>query len=154
MCGPINTAPARQKNGGEDASGRSRGGLTTKIHVIVDALGLPLAVRLTGGQVHDVTQAQALAAEIEPEALIGDKGYDADSLIKALRVRRIKPVIPPKANRSVKRHCDYALYAERNLIERFFNTLKHFRAIATRYEKTARNYLAGVHLACALTWLN
>ena len=154
MCGPINTAPARPKNGGEEAIGRSRGGLTTKIHVIVDALGLPLAVRLTGGQVHDVTQAQALAAEVEPEALIGDKGYDADSLIKALRVRRIKPVIPPKANRSVKRDCDYALYAERNLIERFFNTLKHFRAIATRYEKTARNYLAGVHLACALTWLN
>ena len=101
-----------------------------------------------------MTQAQALAAEVEPEALIGDKGYDADSLIKALRVRRIKPVIPPKANRSVKRDCDYALYAERNLIERFFNTLKHFRDIATRYEKTARNYLAGVHLACALTWLN
>jgi transposase len=153
--GPINTAPARpKKNGREEAIGRSRGGLTTKIHVIVDALGLQLAIRLTDGQVHDVTQAQALAAEVEPDALIGDKGCDADSLIKALGVRRIKPVIPPKANRSVKRDCDYGLYAERNFIERFFNTLKHFRAIANRYEKTARNYLAGVHLACALTWLN
>ena len=64
-----------------------------------------------------------------------------------------RPVIPPKSNRKIKRECDYALYAERNLVERFFNILKHFRDIATRYEKTARNFLAGVHLACVLAWL-
>ena len=68
-------------------------------------------------------------------------------------MRSITPVIPPKANRKIKRHCDFALYAERNLVERFFNTIKHFRAIATRYEKTARNFLAGLHLVCALAWL-
>lgn len=127
--------------------------MTTKIHAIVDALGNPLAIRLTGGQVHDITQAEALLAGLEPQALIADKGYDADGFIEALSVRRIAPVIPPKANRRVSRPCDFALYAERNLVERFFNALKQFRAIATRYEKTARNFLAGIHLACAFAWL-
>lgn len=121
--------------------------------MIVDALGNPLALSLTGGQVHDITQAEALAALVEPEALLADKGYDADHFVESLKLRAIKAVIPPKSNRKVKRECDFALYRERNLVERFFNTIKHFRAIATRYEKTARNYLAGLHLVCALAWL-
>ena len=127
--------------------------MTTKIHVIVDALGNPLAVSLTGGQAHDITQAETLAAGVEPGAMLGDRGYDADHFIESLKLRSIKVVIPPKANRKTPRDCDYALYAERNLVERFFNSIKHFRGIATRYEKTARNFLAGIHLACALVWL-
>ena len=127
--------------------------MTTKIHAIVDALGNPLAVSLTGGQVHDITQAETLAAQVAPETMLADKGYDADSFIESLALRAIKSVIPPKSNRKIKRDCDFALYAERNLVERFFNTIKHFRGIATRYEKTARNFLAGIHLVCALTWL-
>ena len=142
-----------QKRGLDQAIGRSRGGLTTKIHMIVDALGNPLALSLTGGQVHDITQAQALLALVEPEALLGDKGYDADHFVDSLTARAIRVVIPPKSNRKVQRDCDFALYCERNLVERFFCTIKHFRAIATRYEKTARNYLAGLHLVCALAWL-
>jgi transposase len=121
--------------------------------VIVDALGNPLALSLTGGQVHDINQAEALAAQVRPQALLADKGYDADSFIESLEVRAIKPVIPPKSNRAIKRDCDFALYAERNLVERFFNYIKQFRAIATRYEKTARNFLGGLHLVCALAWL-
>jgi transposase len=121
--------------------------------VIVDALGNPLALSLTGGQVHDITQAEALLALIQPEALLGDKGYDADHFVDRLTAREIKVVIPPKSNRKVKRDCDFALYCERNLVERFFCIIKHFRAIATRYEKTARNFLAGLHLVCALAWL-
>jgi transposase len=116
----------------------------TKIHAIVDALGNPLVVSLTDGQVHDITQAEALAAQVALEAMIADKGYDADGFIESLRVRKIKPVIPPKENREVQRECDFALYAERNLVEKFFNTIIHFRAIATRYEKTARNGLLPV----------
>ena len=116
---------------------------------------------LTAGQVHDIKQAEPLVAQIQPGALLGDKpvqsfaegGYDADGLIESLEVRGIKAVIPPKSNRKVKRDCDFALYKERNLVERFFNIIKHFRGIATRYEKTARNYLAGLHLVCALVWL-
>lgn len=121
--------------------------------MIVDALGNPLALSLTGGQVHDITQAEALMTQVEPEALLGDKGYDADHLIESLTARTIRAVIPPKSNRKVQRQCDFALYCERNLVERFFCTIKHFRAIATRYEKTARNFLAGLHLVCALAWL-
>ena len=121
--------------------------------MIVDALGNPLALSLTGGQVHDITQADALLALVEPEALLADKGYDADRFVESLTARAIKVVIPPKSNRKIKRHCDFALYCERNIVERFFNMIKHFRAIATRYEKSARNYLAGLHLVCALAWL-
>ncbi len=80
----------------------------------------------------------------DPDALIGDKAYDADSFVDTLTQRKIIPVIPPKANRKTERACDFALYCERNLVERFFNQLKHFRAIATRYDKLARNFLAGV----------
>ena len=115
--------------------GRSRGVPTTKIRVIVDALGNPLALSLTGGQVHDITQAQALAAEVQPKALLGDKGYEADSFIQSLKVRAIKPVIPPKSKRKVTRDCEFALYADRNFIERFFQFIKQFLGIATRYEK-------------------
>ena len=118
-----------------------------------DALGNPLELSLTGGNAHDITQAEPLTAQVEPEALLGDKGYDADSFITSLEVRAIKAVIPPKSNRKVKRACDFALYAERNLVERFFNAIKHYRGIATHYEKTARNFLARLHLVCALTWL-
>jgi transposase len=127
--------------------------LTTKIHAIVDALGNPLAVSLTGGQAHDITQAETLAGQVEAQALIADKGYDSDAFVQSLEIREIAAVIPPKANRKAKRACDFALYRERNLVERFFNIIKQFRAIATRYEKTARNFLAGVHLVCALAWL-
>ena len=102
---------------------------------------------------HDITQAETLSAQVEPKSMLADKGYDADSFIQSLKLRAINCVIPPKSSRKVKRDCDFALYCERNLIERFFNTIKHFRGIATRYEKTARNFLAGIHLACALAWL-
>ena len=109
---------------------------------------------LTPGQDHDLTCAQPLLENADPGALIGDKAYDADSLIDTLNQRAITPVIPPKANRKNQRACDYPLYCERNLIERFFNKLKHFRAIATRYDKLARNFLAGIQLACAIILLN
>lgn len=109
---------------------------------------------LTPGQDHDLTCAEPLIENADPEALIGDKAYDADPFVETLTQRGITPVIPPKANRNIKRECDFALYCERNLIERFFNRLKHFRAIATRYDKLARNFLAGVQLAAVIILLN
>ena len=118
----------------------------------MDAVGNPLVLSLTGGQVHDIKEAEGLAAQINPKALLADKGYDCDALIESLKARGITAVIPPKTNRKVQRECDYILYKERNLVEKFFNIIKHFRAIATRYEKTARNFLAGLHLVCALSW--
>src|SRR5712664_1019753 len=142
-----------QKKDGNQAIGRSRGGLTTKIHALVDALGNP-ANRLTAGQIHDLACAQGLIENADPQRLIADKAYDADRLIDSLAEREITPVIPPKSNRKTKRDCDFALYRERNLIERFFNKIKHFRAIATRYDKLAQNFLAAVQLVSAIILLN
>ena len=127
--------------------------MTTKIHALVDALGNPVAFSLTQGQVSDLSQAEPLLEDVAPEAFLADKAYDADRLILALEARGINPVIPPKANRKVQRPCDFALYRERNMVERFFNTLKHFRAIATRYDKLARSFLSAVHLAAMLILL-
>ena len=95
-----------------------------------------------------------MLAQVRPEALIGDKGYDSDGFVEDLQAARITPVIPPKANRKHPRPCDFALYRERNLVERFFNKIKQFRAIATRYDKLARNFLAGVQLVASLILLN
>jgi len=109
---------------------------------------------LTPGQAHDLACAETLTEAADTAALIGDKAFDADWFIDSLTERGIAPVIPPKANRKSLRACDFALYCERNLIERFFNKLKHFRGIATRYDKLARNFLAGIQLASAIILLN
>ena len=128
--------------------------MTTKIHALVDALGNPFSLMLTPGQDHDLTCAEPLLETADPRALIGDKAYDADRLIDTLNERAIIPVIPPKTNRKVKRDCDFALYCERNLVERFFNKIKHYRAIATRYDKLDRNFLSAVQLVAAIVLLN
>ena len=151
---PTNIAQALKKEGEDQAIGRSRGGLTTKIHAIVDALGNPVALSLTPGQAADITQAAALLDQVEPEAFLADKGYDSDALIQTLEERDITPVIPSKANRRQARKTDFALYRERNLVERFFNKLKQYRALATRYDKLANTFLAAVALVCVLFWLN
>jgi transposase len=109
---------------------------------------------LTPGQVHDLACAQPLLEDFDPGALLADKAYDADLLIDGLNQRAITPVIPPKANRKVKRDCDFALYCERNLVERFFNKIKHYRGIATRYDKLARNFLGAVQLVATIILLN
>ena len=109
---------------------------------------------LSPGQTNDLVCAEPLLADSDPAALIGDKAYDADLFVDALTQRGITAVIPPKANRKIQRACDFALYCERNLVERFFNHLKHFRAVATRYDKTARNFLAAIYLAASVIWLN
>jgi transposase len=128
--------------------------LTTKIHAVVDALGNPVALSLTPGQAADITQAEPLLEGLEPEAVIADKGYDSDRLVETLEAREITAVIPPKANRKEQRACDFALYRERNLVERFFNKIKHYRGIATRFDKLATTFLAGVLLVCVVLWLN
>lgn len=121
---------------------------------MVDALGNPVAFTLTPGQAHDITQAEPLLEEINPQALLADKGYDSDAFVETLDARDITPVIPSKSNRRQPRQTDFALYRERNLVERFFGTIKHYRAIATRYDKLANTFVAAVALVCILTWLN
>ena len=113
-----------------------------------------MALSLTPGQAADINQAVPLLDQLEPDALLADKGYDSDALVEALEERGITPVIPPKANRREPRKTDFALYRERNLVERFFNRLKQYRALATRYDKLANTFLAAVALVCVLFWLN
>lgn len=121
---------------------------------MTDALGNPIALSLTAGQVADITQAEPLLENLDPDAVLADKGYDSDALVASLEAREIAAVIPPKANRKKQRACDFALYRERNLVERFFNKIKHYRGIATRFDKLAITFLAGVLLVCVVLWLN
>jgi transposase len=154
LCAPISTAPALKKDGRDQAIGRSRGGLSTKIHAVVDALGNPLALSITQGQVHDIKEALPLLEQVEAAAVLADKGYDSDALIASLEARGITAVIPPKSNRKEPRKTDFALYRERHLVECFFGKLKQYRGIATRFDKLANTFIAGVQLVCVLIWLN
>lgn len=134
--------------------GRSRGGLTTKIHALVDANGLPVALKLTEGQAHDGRSvADMLDGLAVGQVLIADRAYDSDGLRQAMTQRGAWANIKPLSRRHDKPAFSSYLYRYRNLIERFFNKLKHFRAIATRYEKHAANYLALVKLAAARIWM-
>lgn len=137
-----------KKEGEDQAIGLSRGGLSTKIHATCDALGNPTGFFLTPGQAHDLQGADALLPKLEAEQLLADKAYDAqERVLDILKEKSIEAVIPPKANRPTPRAYDAQRYKDRHLIENFFLKLKHFRAIATRYDKTARNFLAAIHLA-------
>ena len=121
---------------------------------MVDALGNPIGFHLTGGQEHDLAGADELLPTLEADALIADKAYDVDKrVIKPLQAAGKTTVIPSKANRRQPRDYDRDLYKARHLIENFFARLKQFRAIATRYDKTARNFLGAIHLAAAAIWL-
>jgi transposase len=134
--------------------GRSRGGLTTKIHALVDANGLPVALKLTEGQAHDGrSAADMLGALGSGQILLADRAYDSDALRESLAARGAWANIRPMPRRVNIPPFSAYLYRFRNLVERFFNKLKHFRAIATRYEKHDANYLALVKLASAKIWM-
>ena len=108
---------------------------------------------LTPGQTHDITQAAPLLKGLRADQVIADKGYDGDQVLQTIRDQGGQAVIPPKSNRKVQRSYDRELYRERNHIERLFGRLKQCRRIATRYDKTARNFLAFIHLAAAMILL-
>src|SRR3954454_427257 len=154
-AGPSARGRRPQKAGPDQAIGRSKGGLTTKIHALVDALGNPVGFHLTGGQEHDLAGADALLPELEAEALIADKAFDADQrVLEPLAEAGKTAVITARKSRTTPRAFDTDLYQARHLTENFFAKLKQFRAIATLYDKTARCFLAGIHLAATLIWLN
>jgi len=148
-------AEAAGSNAEAEALGRSRGGFGTKIHAITDALGYPLDFTLTGGQARDIGQAGTLLA-LTPEgaeAFVGDKGYDCDAFVQAVEARGMAAVIPPRGNRIEVRECDWFVYKERHLIECFFNKIKHYRRVFSRFEKMARNYMGFLRFVSALIWL-
>jgi transposase len=134
--------------------GHSRGGLTTKIHALVDANGLPVILKLSEGQAHDGRSATDMLEGIgSGQTLIADRAYDSDALRRTLGARGAWANIKPMPSRINVPSFSPFLYRYRNLVERLFNKLKHFRAIATRYEKHAANYLALVKLAAARIWM-
>ncbi len=128
----------RQKGWSRSLSGSFPGGLTTKIHALVDKHGRPIKLQLTAGEKSDIASAEILIADLpEGAMLIVDKGYDANDLRAAVRARKVWANIPPKANRKDPICFSKHLYRARNLVERFFNRIKQFRRIATRYDKLA-----------------
>ena len=128
--------------------------MTTKVHALTDARGLPIKIILTPGQTHDLRGAEALLGALsEGDVLLGDKAYDADWLRQQIEAKGAAPNIPDKSNRKEKHCFSKTLYKERNLVERFFNRIKHFRRVATRFEKYAENYLAMIKLASIRIWM-
>jgi transposase len=132
------------------ALGRSKGGLSTKIHTATDALGNPMRFMLTGGQRNDITQIEPLLAGLKANHVLADKGYDGQRAMKAIAATGAKPVVPRRMTTATWRLFDPIIYKDRNLIERFFNKIKHFRRIATRYDKLARNYAGFLNLVAAI----
>jgi len=134
--------------------GRSRGGMSTKIPAVVDAEGLPVRLALPPGQASDVHGADMLLDHLAAgSVLLGGKGYDADWIREKIEAQDAAPNIPDKSNRKEKHCFSKALYKERNRVERFFSKIKHFRRVATRYEKLGDNFLAMVKLAAIRVWL-
>ena len=132
--------------------GRSRGGLTTKIHTLTDAQGRPLRFILTGGQAHDSTAADLLAGRTTT-GVIADKAYDSNALRDLIGEAGAQAVIPSIPSRKIVIPHDRLAYRLPNRIERFFNKLKHFRHIATRYDRRAVYFLAALYLASAMIWM-
>lgn len=127
--------------------------MSTKVHLATDALGNPLRFILTGGERNDITQIEALLDGIQAKHVLADKGYDGQRAMVAIARSGAKPVVPRRKTTASWRAFDPNLYCERNLIERFFNKIKHFRRIATRYDKLARNYAAFIYCVAAIKWI-
>ena len=133
--------------------GRSRGGFSTKIHISVDALGNPLRFRLTGGERHDRTEAEALVVGYQSDYVIADRSYDADEFIQVVEESGAIPVIPSRRNRKFQRAYDAHLYRERHLVECLVNKIKHYRRIFSRFEKLDGCYLGFLSFVATLVWL-
>jgi len=127
--------------------------LSTKINALVDGRGLPLRIVLSPGQAYDGAAVPALLHDLPPDSdVVADRGYDSNATLDFIAQRKARAHIPTPSRRIVQRSIDKAIYRQRNLVERFFGKLKHFRRVATRFDKLARNFLAAVLLASARLW--
>ncbi|WP_419723067.1 IS5 family transposase [Sphingomonas panni] len=146
-------AATPEKGGKDQALGRSRGGLTTKVHMLADTFGRPLRFRITPGQASDIASAPALLEGQRGKAVLADKAYDGNDLRSQIAAMDAEAVIPSKRNRKVAIPHDALIYKHRNQIERCFGRLKHFRRFATRYDRRIIHFTGFVHLAAAVIWL-
>jgi transposase len=135
--------------------GLSCGGKNTKIHAVVDGLGNPIRLIFTSGEVHDSKQGIPLldGFDLSNSAVLGDKAFGTVEILTYIRSAGAEVVIPPKSNAKNPWECDYYRYKERHLVECFFNKIKHFRRIATRYDKLSSMFQAFVYLASIMLWL-
>jgi len=135
--------------------GVSRGGKNTKIHALVDGLGNPIRLIFTGGEVNDCKEGVPLLEgfDLSGSAVLGDKAFGTVEILTYIRSNGGIVVIPPKSNTIDPWDCDYHHYKERHVVECFFNKLKHFRRVATRYDKRSSMFQAFVYLACIMIWL-
>ncbi len=140
--------------GGNQAMGRTKGGLNTKIHLAVDASGMPVRFLVTSGTIADSTQISQLIQGIKAKKLLADKGYDTNVVLKALTDAGIEAVIPPKKSRKKQREYDREEYENRYQVEKTFLELKRWREIATRYAKNQSSYVAAVQICCMVKRLN
>lgn len=145
---PCSRSPRRKPRHGSD-----KRGLNSKIHLAVDANGLPLRILITGGPVADCTQAESLIDGLSANYLLADRGYDSDEIIAQAQSQGMNPVIPPRKNRIVQRKYNRTLYKRRHLVENAVLKLKQWRGIATRYAKTTASFLAAVQIRCLMVWL-
>lgn len=127
--------------------------MTTKIHLLADALGRPLRFLLTGGEVHESRTAKTMLDGVEAKAVIADKAYDSNAIREHVAEAGMEAVIPSNRSRKTAIPHDATLYRERNRIERCFNKLKHFRRLATRYDRRACHFLSFLCLATAMIWM-
>jgi len=150
---PLQSPPTRDR-GRRRQPGHEphKRGLNTKIHLAVDAHGLPIRVLITQGTTADCTQAGRLIEGLSADYLLADRGYDSNALIDQAKSQNMEPVIPPKKNRIVQRPYDEELYKLRHLVENAFLHLKRWRGIATRYAKNSKSFLAAVHIRCIALW--
>lgn len=128
------------------------GGFSCKIHALTDALGYPLRLILTPGQTADITQAEALVTSIPVKVLLADKGYDSQDFVDYLHQEGIEALIPSRSNAKQPRTYDKVVYKERHLIECFFNKIKHYRRVFSRFDKKALNFLSFLHFVSVLIW--
>ena len=138
----------------QPGDGANKRGLNSKIHLAVDAHGMPLRVLITDGPTADCTQAHSLIKGIDAACLLADRGYDTNAIIEKAEQAGMEAVIPPKKNRKVQREYDKELYRARHLVENAFLHLKRWRGIATRYAKNTASFLAAVQIRCLVLWLN
>jgi transposase len=132
------------------AMGRTKGGLNTKIHAVVDEAAQPVRLFLSAGHEADISHAQTMAEEIPGAMLVADKGYDSDAFRQWLLERGIKPCIPPRSNRRNPSPYSKPSYRRRHVVENFFERIKNFRRVSTRYDKLADTYLSFICLASTI----
>lgn len=134
--------------------GRSRGGLTTKIHAVVDANGLPIALKLTAGQASDGKSGEDMLIALPRDCIVlADRGYDSNALRAQIADQGAHANIRPLDHRLDPPAFSPRVYKLRNRVERFFNRIKHYRAVATRFDKHDANFLASVKLAAIRIWM-